>query len=248
MGVEGKSFRNSTFTIQFLMITTHTCPQIIAILAVSADGKIADFRHSPARFGSKTDKAHLETQIAAADAVIFGANTLRAYGTTLTVTQPQLLEQRTQQGQTPQPVHIVITRKANLNPEIRFFQQPIERWLITTANNALFWQHRSEFNRILTFPLLSDEFDLSSIINHLANLGIRRLAVLGGSELVASFLNANLIDEIYLTICPLILGGKTAPSLVSGQGFLESTAPQLELLSTKVVENEVFLHYRVRRP
>jgi riboflavin biosynthesis pyrimidine reductase len=39
-------------------------PHTTVILAMSADGKIADVRRSPARFGSKTDIAHLEEQIA----------------------------------------------------------------------------------------------------------------------------------------------------------------------------------------
>lgn len=39
---------------------------------------------SPARFGSSADKAHMEEQIALADAVLFGAGTIRAYSTTNT--------------------------------------------------------------------------------------------------------------------------------------------------------------------
>lgn len=59
---------------------------------MSMDGKIADVKRSPARFSSRADKAHLEKQIAAADAVLFGASTLRAYGTTLSISNPQLLQ------------------------------------------------------------------------------------------------------------------------------------------------------------
>lgn len=98
-------------------------PHTTVVLAMSADGKIADFRRSPARFGSKADKAHLEKQIAASDATLFGASTLRAYGTTLTVSHPTLLQNRTKAGKSTQPVHIVITQSGNLNPEIHFFQQ-----------------------------------------------------------------------------------------------------------------------------
>lgn len=225
-------------------------PLITAILAMSADGKIADFQRSPARFGSATDKAHLETQIAAVDAVLFGAKTLHSYGTTLTVTQPQLLEERNRLGKSPQPIHIVITRQANFDPEIRFFYQPIERWLITTADSALLWRNRPEFRRIQTFSLphnLSvNYFDPTQIASKLFELGIGKLALLGGGELIASFLTANLLDEIWLTICPLILAGN-APSPVAGQGFTEAIAPKLKLISAQAIADEVFLHYRVIR-
>ena len=52
--------------------------------------------HNPARFSSSADLAHLEAQISLCDAIIFGANTLRAYGTSLAIKNPQLLEQRKQ--------------------------------------------------------------------------------------------------------------------------------------------------------
>ena len=68
---------------------------------------------------------------------------------------------------------------------------------------------------------------------------------MGGGQLVASFLESNLIDEIWLTICPLILGGNIAPSPVEGTGFLSDLAPKLQLLEVSTVEQEVFLHYRI---
>jgi 5-amino-6-(5-phosphoribosylamino)uracil reductase len=222
-------------------------PHTTVVLAMSADGKIADFKRSPARFGTGVDKSHLEQQIAAADAVFIGAGTLRAYGTTMTVSDTALLQHRRQDGKSDQPIHIVITHSANLNPEIRFFQQPVKRWLVTTTSGKKAWQGRSEFERILVFESPTGEIDTTEVLQHLTSLQITRVVVLGGGELVASMLEANLIDELWLTVCPLILGGVNAPTPVDGRGFLAPVAPHLQLLEVKKVENEVFLHYRVRR-
>lgn len=222
-------------------------PHTIVILAMSADGKISDVTRSPARFGSKTDKAHLEEQIALADAVIFGAGTLRAYGTTITVSHPQLLQQRDRAGKPPQPIQIVITHSAHLNPEIRFFRQKISRWLLTTSRGALFWKQRSDFEQILVFEKPTGEIDIEAGLEHLKNLGIKRLAVLGGGELVSSMLKTDLIDEFWLTICPLIIGGAAAPTPVEGDGFLPDLAPRLQLLEVRTIEQEVFLHYFLKR-
>lgn len=237
-------------------------PHTTVVLAMSADGKIADFRRSPARFGSKADKAHLEEQIAASDAVIFGAGTLRAYGTTLTVSHPTLQQNRSQEGKPSQPLHIVISQTANLNPEIRFFQQPVRRWLLTTRAGALAWQNSlpknttsgeispqtiaPPFEEILVFETSAGKVDLAAALKHLSNLDITRLKILGGGELVAAMLELDLIDEFWLTICPLILGGATAPTPVGGQGFLTKFAQRLELLEVQKVEQEVFLHYRLQ--
>jgi len=73
------------------------------------------------------------------------------------------------------------------------------------------------------------------------------LAILGGGKLVASVLAAGLVDELWLTVCPLILGGADAPTPVEGKGFLADLAPKLELLAVKQVGQEVFLHYRIDR-
>ncbi|MBD2447080.1 RibD family protein [Nostoc sp. FACHB-152] len=222
-------------------------PHTTVVLAMSADGKITDFRRSPARFGSGADKAHLEKQIAASDAVLIAAGTLRAYGTTLTVSHPALLENRVKDRKPVQPVHIVITHSGNLNPEIKFFQQPIKRWLLTTTAGASFWQGRSEFDKILVFETQTGKTDTAAALSYLASIDITRLAVLGGGQLVASMISLDLIDEFWLTICPLILGGATAPTPVEGQGFLSQLAPRLNLLEVSTVEQEVFLHYQVQR-
>lgn len=223
------------------------------VLAMSADGKIADFCRHPARFSSSADQAHLEKQIAQVDGVLLGGNTLRAYGTTLRVSNPQLLKQREQQHLPPQPVQIVCSRSAEIDSQLRFFSQPVPRWLLTTVQGAARVHHQEatssetslRFERILVSETLNQEIDWTDAFAQLRALGINQLAILGGGELVASLLTADLIDELWLTVCPLILGGATAPTPVEGSGFLSELAPRLELLSTECVEQEVFLHYQV---
>lgn len=103
------------------------------------------------------------------------------------------------------------------------------------------------FDRTLTTKTTAGEIDWIDAFQQLETLGIKRLAILGGGKLVASVLAAGLIDELWLTVCPLILGGVDAPTPVEGKGFLADLAPKLELLAVKQVGQEVFLHYRVDR-
>jgi|GEM_PF-126984 len=301
-----------------------TEPHATVILAISADGKIADAVRSPARFGSANDKAHLEQQVAASDAVLFGNGTLQAYGTTMRVISPELLKQRELQGKPPQPVQIVCSRSSQFDPNLRFFQQPVPRWLLTgqdcrepsplptkdskfdrtsgtilnngqdareardefssgtgilpvaprlidngatSLNNGQDAREArdefssgtgilpvaprlidngatSQFDRIIYAKTASGEIDWMDAFQQLANFDIKRLAILGGGKLVASVLAAGLVDELWLTVCPLILGGADAPTPVEGEGFFADLAPKLELLAVKQVGQEVFLHYR----
>jgi len=228
-------------------------PLATVILAISADGKIADAVRSPARFGSANDKAHLEQQVAASDAVLFGNGTLQAYGTTMRVISPELVKQRELQGKPPQPVQIVCSRSSQFDQNLRFFQQPVPRWLLTgpdsreTALPSPYPMTNSKFDRIIYAKTAGGEIDWIDAFQQLANFDIKRLAILGGGKLVASVLAAGLVDELWLTVCPLILGGADAPTPVEGKGFLADLAPKLELLAVKQVGQEVFLHYRVDR-
>ncbi|NJK38383.1 MAG: RibD family protein [Oscillatoriales cyanobacterium RM2_1_1] len=240
-------------------------PHTTVILAMSADGKIADRGRSPARFSSTLDRIHLEQRVAEADGVLFGRGTLDAYGSTLRVTTESLLDQRQQGGKSPQPVQILCSPSGQIDFDSKFFQQPVPRWWLTTAHGA--WQQgidpqrletqnqrlkaeavhlalEPHFERILMAETIAGVLDWSTVLQQCFNSGIQRLAVLGGGQLVGSLVELGYIDELWLTICPLILGGSEAPTPVEGKGFLAQVALRLQLLSVNSIDQEVFLHYR----
>ncbi len=217
-----------------------------AILAMSADGKLTDRTHAPSTFVSKQDQHHLETQIAQSDAVLFGAGTLRAYGTTLSIRNPALIQHRRDRHLPDQPLQIVCSKSANLEPTYRYFTQPIPRILLTNPQGADQWRDRPEFDRILTAH--TDPFDWPDLFTQLEDqLNVKKLALLGGGQLMGSLFSAGLVNELWLTLCPIVLGSTLAPGPVAGEGFTIAQAPRLELLETQTIDSELFLHYRVLR-
>ncbi|WP_404786595.1 RibD family protein [Altericista sp. CCNU0014] len=220
-------------------------PLTTVVLAASVDGKISDVGRSHPTFGSKHDFDHLEQQVAAADAVLFGSATLRAGGTAMRVVNPARIEQRVRDGKPEQPVQIVCTRTGDLDPALPFFRQPIPRYLLTTLEGAARWQDRMGFDRVLSAQTKEGQIDWHRVLNELYQAGVSRIAVLGGGEVVAALLEADLLDELHLTVCPILLGGKDAPTPVAGAGFLQDCAPRLELVGVKQIDGELFLHYRV---
>jgi 5-amino-6-(5-phosphoribosylamino)uracil reductase len=209
--------------------------QTTLVLAMTADGKIANVDRSAAKFSSQTDFRHMEAQVAQADAVLIGAGSLRIHGTTMRVLDSALIQARIDRGLSPQPIQIVCSRSGDLSPHLRFFQQPVPRWLLTTVVTAA-----QGFDRVLQINNGQD-IDWQRAWQELEKLGIDRLCVLGGASIATALWEQDLIDKLQITICPLILGGATAPTPCMGNGL---TVPrQLKLVSQKNIDQEIFLEY-----
>jgi 5-amino-6-(5-phosphoribosylamino)uracil reductase len=226
-------------------------PYVTLILASSADGKIAPAHRGAAHFSSSQDKTHLEEQVALADAVLMGASTVRDYSTAFLVKQEILLQARRERNQSAQPLTIVCSRSLNLDPNLPFFRQPLSRILLTGKSNpeaekkfiglADIWRCSTEAS------ISPPEVDFHQALTRLFDQGVRHLAALGGGEVAAQLFALGLIDEWWLTLCPVVLGGTTSPSPVGGIGFVVGqNAPQLELQSCRSIGDELYLHYRVK--
>jgi riboflavin biosynthesis pyrimidine reductase len=70
---------------------------------------------------------------------------------------------------------------------------------------------------------------------------VKRLLCEGGGELNAALFRAGLMDEVHLTICPKIFGGRTAPTIADGIGLPRlADAEKFELTSIKRKRDELF--------
>ena len=229
-------------------------PHLTAILAISLDGKISNQVNHPARFSSAQDLQHLESQISQCDAIVFGANTLRAYQTSLTIKNPQLIKQRQTRQQPPQPLHIVCSPSANLEPSWRFFSQPIPRALLTTVQGKEMWlntlakfqQQPSDSDYFSDYFIHNHEIDWGIFFKELKSLNYHRVAILGGAKLISAILQQKLIQDIWLTICPVILGQPQAVSWLENLDDSGLELPiQLELIELKTIASEIFVHYQI---
>ena len=172
-------------------------PELRLVLAVSLDGRLAPPSGGAAQIGGRGDRRVLEEALAWADAVLVGANTLRLHGTTCLIRQPDLLEQRRSQGCPAQPTAVVVSRSGQFDPQLRFFSQPLRRWLLGPE----LAEAPAGFEAAL--PLRSWGEALAA----LAARGQQRLVLLGGAELAGALLQEQRVDELQLTLCPQLLGG-----------------------------------------
>jgi len=218
-------------------------PHVEVVLAMSVDGHIADGSRSPHRIGSRADREHLDRRLADCDAVLMGASTLRAIGYALQIRDPGLLAARPERHGSRQPVQIVASLSGKLSDSMAFFAEPVPRWLVTVSSSAGAWQNRDHFDRVVTAG--DDEVDWHDAMSQLAAGGIGRVCLAGGGDLVAGVLGQGLVDEIWMTVCPVLIGGRGAPTPVDGPDLLLGQLPAVSLVTAEQAGEELFLHYRV---
>lgn len=147
--------------------------------------------------------------------LLIGSNTLCIDNPTVTL-----------KNESPQPpLPITVTRHpSRLPPDLRFFQSPRRALVISPEEPSG-----------LPCEWLKSDTDAASIVRVVRERGIHRLLLEGGAVLAASFFAADLIDRIFLTMVPYVLGGNASGKLFNSVAF------ELERCERK--ENEVFLEY-----
>ncbi|MEB3297193.1 MAG: dihydrofolate reductase family protein [Cyanobacteriota bacterium] len=181
-------------------VPDQTRPFTRLVLAVSLDGRLAPPAGGAAQIGGRGDRRVLEEALAWADAALVGAETLRRHRSTALIHHADLLEGRAAAGRSPQPLALVASGGGIIPPELPFFRQPLERWLLAPPGVETRAQTLG-FHRGL--PL----HNWAAAMADLAELGMHRMALLGGARLAAALLSADLVDELQLTLCPQLLGG-----------------------------------------
>lgn len=209
------------------------------IIAVSIDGKIAFPDCGKTRIGGESDRQVLENALAWADCTLMGGETLRANKSTCLIKNTKLLKERSSLGKSAQPISIIVSEKGIFDKNWIYFQQPIQRWLIShsPSNNCI--------QNGFTNNILFDE-NWEKTVNQLNDLGLYRIALLGGSKLLYSMLTDDQVDEFQLTICPRMIGGdktwipigNNCTNLAIGN----SNSWQLKSINT-LEGNEVLINY-----
>lgn len=216
-------------------------------MAVSVDGRITTRTREHFALGSENDRRLMDELRTRADAVIVGAGTLRHDGWPMLIRYPDLRERRVRRRRPPHPVNVVLSRALDLPVGARFFRSSEAERIVFTTRQAPAARVK-RFLRVAEVVVLPGKtISPASVVSHLHARGLYNLLVEGGGETHFSFAKAGLVDRLYVTITPRLIGGVGAPSLLDGAGFLRKDHLHLELESLRRKGDEVFLHYRVLR-
>lgn len=230
-------------------------PRVIANLAVSVDGKIDAAAREGGGFSSRFDRDRMDELRARADALIVGARTVRSEDPPLRVRDPSRRHQRASAGRHEELTVVVVSRSGDLPPGARFLREPARRRVLAVPAEGGSAEALAGLERLLHDGVLEifragvDGVDLEALLGDLGADGHQTVLLEGGGEIVAGFLEADLLDELFVTVCPCLIGGRDAPTPVDGEGWTLSDRRRLELSSMERVGDELFLHYElVGRP
>lgn len=220
-------------------------PFILLNYAASADGKISTDDRDPVGFTSRTDRRLMDEIRADADAVLIGAGTLRAEDPPVRIRTAKRRDERVRRGESPHPVSVVLSRTMRLPLDGRYWKDDQVERIIATTEETPEDRVGPFIGKAEVIRVGRDSVDLAGLCRILFDRGIRRLLVEGGGEVNMAFFRAGLVDEVYVTLCPVVIGGRNAPTAADGAGFESGHFPRLALVESRRVGDEFFLRYRV---
>lgn len=210
--------------------------------AMSVDGKLASRERTQLAISGPEDFERVDRLRADHDAVMVGVGTVLADDPSLTLDDPDLVEERTDRGETPQPARVIADSSARTPPDAHILNDDAPSYVL--VSEAVPPEHVSDLSSTgATIVKAGDsQVDLAAAFEKLEAQGIERLMVEGGGELIFSLFEADLVDELTVFVGSMVIGGRDAPTLADGPGFTESF-PTLELTDVTEIDDGALLSY-----
>lgn len=190
--------------------------------------------------GSPADRELIGTLRALADVVLVGAGTARAEGYGPLRPKSARRSARVAAGLPPCPRLAVVSGSLDLDPDAPMFTAADAPTLVVTCQAAPAARRRA-LDEVAEVVVAGDaRVDLAAALDALCARGLPHVLCEGGPRLLAQLVTAGRLDELCLTVSPLLVAG-TAPRVLTGPA-LPSPA-QVELAGVLQDEDYLYLRY-----
>lgn len=220
-----------------------TAPWLRANMVSTLDGAAQhDGRSQP--ISNDTDMRIFGTLRGLADVVIVGAQTVRQEGYRPARAREAFAARRAAAGQTPAPAVAVVSAGLDLDFTLPLFTEPLAPTLVVTGAAAPA-DRMAEARKAGAVVVIAGEGAAVAperVAPALAERGLTRLLTEGGPRLLGQFVAAGVLDELCLTISPMLTAGD-AQRIAGGP----AVAVPEKFALTSVLEEAGFLFTRYRR-
>jgi riboflavin-specific deaminase-like protein len=222
-------------------------PFVFSNFAITADGKIAFANGRFTPFSSRRDREHMMELRATADAVLCGARTVEETRTILGAGGVKFQKLRSKNGLPEFPVRIIASGSGSIDVHANIFKKHFSPLVILVAgriSRAKLKELRGVADAVEIFG--EREIDFHAAFRWLRKKwNVKRLLCEGGGKLNGALVQAGLVDELHLTVCPKIFGGKNAPTIAEGAGaFNLADAAPFKLKSAQRIGDELFTVFK----
>ena len=227
----------------FETVMRRSIPLVIGKIAQSLDGKIATVS-GESRWITSAAARHQAHQLRRrVDAILVGVQTI--------LQDDPLLSARGVGGQAHRPLKVIVDSRLRTPPTARCLSAASSAPTII-ATVAAAGAGRSALERrgaeIWVFRRKAGQsgVPLAPLCQQLAQRGVQQLLIEGGGEVLASAFAQRLVGRVVWWISPILLGGRRAPTSVSGAGWPRlATAPRIYDMTVTRVGRDLRIEGRV---
>jgi riboflavin biosynthesis pyrimidine reductase len=218
-------------------------PYLVTNFAATVDGRISIDGRSGA-IGDDGDHEVFRRLRTQPDALLVGTGTIAQEQYGRPIRRADLRAHREQLGLAPVPPLVTVTRSGRLPLETPLFQDPDAHVIVYTTVEL----QPPDVPARVEVHLVDPERDgplLSAALHDLrVARGIRSVLCEGGPLLLSGLLHERLVDELFLTVAPLLVGGGSELPMTAGAALPDPA--RLELLWTLERNGSLYLRYGVR--
>ena len=212
-------------------------PHVIINCAMSADGKIALPTRKQFRISCDEDIERMYRLRDKSDAVLVGIGTILSDDPKLTVKEKYV-------DRVNQPIRIILDANCETPVGALAVNNQAKTFIITSKecnkkfnDNVEIIQCKTNNNGLI---------DLKSLLKILYNREIKTLMVEGGGTVIWSFINQRLVDDLYVYMAPMIIGGINTPTMADGKGIKShDELIFLEIVNISKLGPGVLFHYKM---
>jgi riboflavin biosynthesis pyrimidine reductase len=224
---------------------SHSRPYVVLNMVSTIDGR-ATLGGRSGQIGGEADGKLFHGLRTVVDGVMVGAGTLRAERYRRLVRDERGVRARRERGLQEQPLACVVSGRLALDSEIPLLADPASRVAVLTSSEAsLPLECRAEIEYVRA--ACDGHLDLGGALGELrARFAVETLLCEGGPHLNSKLLEEGLVDELFLSLSPTLVGGDT-----TGESLRIVSGPELdppaglELVGALEHESHLFLRYRV---
>ncbi|MDX6315823.1 MAG: hypothetical protein QOF84_4443 [Streptomyces sp.] len=220
-------------------------PHVLLSVAASLDGCLDDTSTDRLLLSNDEDFDRVDEVRAGVDAILVGANTIRADDPRLLVCSKARQQRRIRAGLPPTPMKVTLTESGKLDPAARFFTTGDNDKLVYTSTGALATV-RDRLGSVSAVIGAGDPLDVHAVLADLAGRGVERLMVEGGGAVHTMFLAAGVVDELHLVYAPFFVGQADAPRMVNPAVFPQGPGQRMRLTEARQIGDVVLLRYLPR--